>query len=153
MNNANLAHAARQGVSYADAPAVLAGLARMRDDLADLAAELNPAMQAITNAIKAPEDKAPALRALQNQQAQLVWLAADTGAMLAALAPTEEKAMPIPHSQHRNPSTILQLYSLAASLGHLGATLPDEQAGLALLLRMIGAEISHCAESLDEAEH
>lgn len=152
MNSTNIAHSARQGISYADAPAVLAGLARMREDLADLAAELDPAMQAVTHATQSPEDKARALRALQTQQAQLVWLAADTGAMLAALAPTEEKAMPIPHSQHRKPSPILQLYRLAASLNHLGATLPEEQGGLALLLSMIGAEISHCAESLDEAD-
>lgn len=136
---------------------VLAALERQRGDFADLADESATVIQTVGKTITppqpAPEDRTGAHRALENQQAQLVWLAAETGAMLAALADTrEDTAMPAPHPQACETSTVLRLYNLGASLDHLCATLPEEQAGLALLLRMISAELDRCAADLDEAE-
>ena len=140
-------------LAYADIPAVLAGLARMRGDIWDLANEIDPAIAVVNQTVQAPGDKSLARQALKNQQAQLVWLAAETGAMLAALAHTKEAtAMPAPQQQACETSTVLRLYNLGASLDHLCATLPEEQAGLALLLRMISAELDRCAADLDEAE-
>ena len=56
------------------------------------------------------------------------------------------------HQQACETSTVLRLYNLGASHDHLCATLPEEQARLALLLRMISAEVERCAANLDEAE-
>ena len=90
---------------------------------------------------------------LRYQQAQFVGWLGKLAAMLAALADTRgDTAMPAPHPQPCETSTVLRLYNLGASLDHLCATLPEEQAGLALLLRMISAELDRCAADLDEAE-
>lgn len=151
----NCAHI--QTIHFDTPTEVLAALERQRGDFADLADESATVIQAVGKTITppqpAPEDRTGAHRALENQQAQLVWLAAETGAMLAALADTrEDTAMPAPHPQSCETSTVLRLYNLGASLDHLCATLPEEQAGLALLLRMISAELDRCAADLDEAE-
>lgn len=152
MNSAHI-----QTIRFDTPTAVLAALERQRGDFADLADESATVIQAVGKAITPPpqalEDRTGARQALENQQAQLVWLAAETGAMLAALADTrEDTAMLVPHPQPCETSTVLRLYNLGASLDHLCATLPEEQAGLALLLRMISAELDRCAADLDEAE-
>lgn len=131
---------------------MLAALERQRSDFADLADEAATAIEAVAKGIQAPEDKAGARQALENQQAQLVWLAAETGAMLAALADTrEDSVMFVPHQQPREIPTALHLYRLAASLEHVSETLPEEHGGLALILRMISDEVLRCGEKVDEA--
>lgn len=146
--------AAREGFAFSDIPSVLAAIQRQKLDMQDLAAEANAAGAALARAIAAPGDKAGARRALEHQQAQLVWLAAETGAMLAALAEaTEEQAMSGARaSEPLITDPVNHLYTLAESLEHLGETLPDPQAGLALLLRIIGEEVKECARQMDDAE-
>lgn len=151
MNSANI-----QTIRFDTPTAVLAALERQRGDFADLADESATVMQAVGKAItppqQAPEDRTGARRALENQQAQLVWLAAETGAMLAALADTrEDPVMFAPHQQTREIPTALHLYRLAASLEHVSETLPEEHGGLALILRMISGEVLRCGEEVDEA--
>ncbi len=151
MNSANI-----QTIRFDTPTAVLAALERQRNDFADLADEAATVIQAVGKAItppqQAPEDRTGARRALENQQAQLVWLAAETGAMLAALADTrEDTAMPTLHQQPREIPTALHLYRLAASLEHVSETLPEEHGGLALILRMISGEVLRCGEEVDEA--
>ena len=151
MNSANI-----QTIRFDTPTAVLAALERQRNDFADLADESATVMQAIGKAITPPqhaqEDRTGARRALENQQAQLVWLAAETGAMLAALADTrEDTAMPTLHQQRREIPTALHLYRLAASIEHVAETLPEEHGGLALILRMISGEVLRCGEKVDEA--
>lgn len=150
----NCAHI--QTIHFDTPTEVLAALERQRGDFADLADELATVIQAVGKAITPPpqalEDRTGARRALENQQAQLVWLAAETGAMLAALADTrEDTVMFAPYQQARETSTALHLYTLAASLDHVSETLPEEQGGLALILRMISAEVFRCGEEVDEA--
>ena len=152
MNSANI-----QAIRFDTPTAVLAALERQRGDFADLADEAATVIQAVAHIIPtppqpAPEDRTGARRALENQQAQLVWLAAETGAMLAALADTrEDTAMPTLHQQRREIPTALHLYRLAASIEHVAETLPEEHGGLALILRMISGEVLRCGEKVDEA--
>ncbi|WP_394027181.1 hypothetical protein [Desulfovibrio falkowii] len=147
MNSANI-----QTIRFDTPTAVLAALERQRGDFADLADEAATVTEAVAKVIQAPEDRTGARRALENQQAQLVWLAAETGAMLAALADTrEDTAMPTLHQQRREIPTALHLYRLAASIEHVAETLPEEHGGLALILRMISGEVLRCGEKVDEA--
>ena len=146
-----------QTIRFDTPTAVLAALERQRGDFADLADEAATVIQAVAHIIPtppqpAPEDRTGARQALENQQAQLVWLAAETGAMLAALADTrEDPVMFAPHQQARETPTALHLYTLAASLDHVSETLPEEHGGLALILRMISDEVLRCGEKVDEA--
>lgn len=150
----NCAHI--QTIHFDTPTEVLAALERQRGDFADLADESATVIQAVGKTITqpqpAPEDRTGAHRALENQQAQLVWLAAETGAMLAALADTrEDTAMTAQQPQPREVFTALRLYRLAASLDHVSETLPEEQGGLALILSMISNEVLRCGEEVDEA--
>lgn len=152
MNRTDFSNLARDGIRFDTPTAVLAALERQRSDFADLADEAATVTEAVAKAIQAPEDKAGARRALENQQAQLVWLAAETGAMLAALADKrEDTAMTAQQPQPREVFTALRLYRLAASLDHVSETLPEEHGGLALILSMISNEVLRCGEEVDEA--
>ena len=55
-------------------------------------------------------------------------------------------------SQPHITDPVSHLYSLAESLLHLGDTLPEQEAGLALLLCILGEEVRHCAALLDHGE-
>lgn len=157
MNSTDLSNRARDGIRFDTPTAVLAALERQRSDFTDLADEAATVAEAVAKVIQAPPQQAPedrtgARRALENQQAQLVWLAAETGAMLAALADKrEDTAMTAQQPQPREVFTALRLYRLAASLDHVSETLPEEQGGLALILSMISNEVFRCGEEVDEA--
>lgn len=145
--------AVRQGAPhFADLGAVQAALLRMGNDFMDLAAEAGEAVKAVRFAMQPSGDKERARRALKNQQAQLVWLAAESGAMLAALADDGGVAMPNkPIAKREISNPVSHLYSLAEALLYLGMNQPESQAGLAMLLCIIGEEVKESASVLDDA--
>lgn len=138
-------------LTYPDIPAVLAGLARMRGDIWDLANEIDPAIAVVTQTVQAPGDKSLAHQALKNQQAQLVWLAAETGAMLAAIAKTDsEDGMQNTQQKHGTTDALLKLYLVAEALEHIARYLPERSGGLAYILQGLGKDVHRLTASIDD---
>ncbi len=138
---------------YRDAQSVLAGLDRLREDVAALPAELEGLSAVIRPLVGAPF---PAVRqrandALIHQQVQFAWLSTEFMAMRGALGSTCIKENSMPASKDADPLT--RLYLAAEALRFLERILPEEHGGLGLLLAQLACEIDLQTSHLDNAEN
>lgn len=80
---------AHRETTYQDAFAVVSGLDRLQQDLAELQAEVSGAASGLRRVLQTQQRRHQSASVLQNLQRQLAWLSGDVARMHAALVQEE----------------------------------------------------------------